>query len=608
MMTVSSTTNKVVIAGNASTTVFTYNFQINDAADAVVIYTDALGVSTTLSSTLYSISGLGVPTGGTVTYPLVGSPIAFGTSLTITRQLAMTQPTSISNQGAFYPSAVEAAIDRAVMEVQQVNELIGRTVTAPITDATAIGPLPGIAQRASKAFIFDAAGNPSAGAMPASGVISTAMQPVTSAASLAAGRTAFGLGAMAVQGIGAGLQSDGAGSARVNSAFTYEITGYSVLITDHRKQFGSYGANTFILPATSTLWNGFEFSVDSYAGAVTLTPNAADAIEGNATGVSSYIPIGGKATVYTAGAGSNAWSVRRIRSTFAPQTPGGYLSPSASSLIYGGDTTVTTIYYNADTGGYIPMYVGLEWVDFPFNQLSCALNATQQALNTIHDVFVILVSGVPTLVIGPAWGSWSGRGTGAGTTEIERSGYALWTNKYQMTAYNGATPYTVAAESGTYVGSILIDATAGQVTCHRAVGQSRKWGIWNAYNRKNIKMTESDPTPTWSYTTGTWRASHNDAANSCIAFCGLQEEEVQCTISQKIAATAICGVGYGWTTVVYGLQGASSLANFSTVAGEYSPAAMLLGAIYVYSVEWGGSGGTLYGGDGAHRLTVRYMG
>jgi hypothetical protein len=53
------------------------------------------------------------------------------------------------------------------------------------------------------------------------------------------------------------------------------------------------------------------------------------------------------------------------------------------------------------------------------------------------------------------------------------------------TARNGATTYSVAANEGTYVGSLFMDGTNGQITCHTAYGQSRKWGIWNAYNRSS---------------------------------------------------------------------------------------------------------------------------
>jgi hypothetical protein len=48
------------------------------------------------------------------------------------------------------------------------------------------------------------------------GGVSLAMKPVVAATTLAAARTALGLGGMAVEGLGAGLQDDGVGKARVN--------------------------------------------------------------------------------------------------------------------------------------------------------------------------------------------------------------------------------------------------------------------------------------------------------------------------------------------------------------------------------------------------------
>jgi putative ABC transport system permease protein len=33
-----------------------------------------------------------------------------------------------------------------------------------------------------------------------------------------------------------------------------------------------------------------------------------------------------------------------------------------------------------------------------------------------------------------------------------------------------------------------MDGTNGQVTCHRSFGQSRKWGLWNAYNRRPLYL------------------------------------------------------------------------------------------------------------------------
>lgn len=126
-MTVSTTTFFVTVLGNGVTTVFNYDF-IADSADTMeVIFIDADAVETTLDPSQYTLfinppavgSLWGV--GGTVTYPLAGSPIATGESLRIQRIEPYVQTVSISNQGAFYPQAVEQGLDKLELQIQQLT-------------------------------------------------------------------------------------------------------------------------------------------------------------------------------------------------------------------------------------------------------------------------------------------------------------------------------------------------------------------------------------------------------------------------------------------------------------------------------------------------------
>ncbi len=133
-MSLSSTARKVIHNGNASATVFAYTFPILSASHLSVIYTDAAGVETTLSASLYSVTGMGSLTGGTVTYPLTGSPIAAGTKLTIVRTVPLTQLTTLSNQGGYYPEVVEQRLDLIYMALQQFDETISRFVAGSISD------------------------------------------------------------------------------------------------------------------------------------------------------------------------------------------------------------------------------------------------------------------------------------------------------------------------------------------------------------------------------------------------------------------------------------------------------------------------------------------
>lgn len=132
-MTINTTTNKVIALGNGVTTNFTFDFLIPTTEDLTVIYTDSAGASTTLVSSQYSVSGIGNDDGGYVTYPIAGSPIASGTTLTILRVVPFTQEVEIANQGNFYPQSVETALDALEMQIQQLNETISRAPLVPIT-------------------------------------------------------------------------------------------------------------------------------------------------------------------------------------------------------------------------------------------------------------------------------------------------------------------------------------------------------------------------------------------------------------------------------------------------------------------------------------------
>ena len=102
-MTVSITACKVIALGNGAQTTFSYDFEMPIGSAYTLIYTDASGNQTTLSPSAYTVTGMGNANGGTFTYPLSGSPIAAGTSLTFIRQTPYTQATSLGNPGQLLP-------------------------------------------------------------------------------------------------------------------------------------------------------------------------------------------------------------------------------------------------------------------------------------------------------------------------------------------------------------------------------------------------------------------------------------------------------------------------------------------------------------------------
>lgn len=166
-MTVSSTSSRAVFNGNGSQTAFPANFRVDQPSDLVVIYTDASGDQITLTSGQYTTDGafgLAFPNGPTVTYNPAGGPIAMGTTLTLLRNTPATQPTSISNQGAMWPAAIEAALDRTVMIAQGFVDTAARSLKIGPTDSGTLDPLPNAAQRAGSYLAFDSQGQPVAAA------------------------------------------------------------------------------------------------------------------------------------------------------------------------------------------------------------------------------------------------------------------------------------------------------------------------------------------------------------------------------------------------------------------------------------------------------------
>jgi hypothetical protein len=191
--------------------------------------------------------------------------------------------------------------------------LIGRQITVAVSDSTPTA-LPPAAQRALTYMAFDTSGNPIAAlASPGTTPVSSAMAAVVAAATLALARTAMGLGAASVEGIGAGLQDDGAASIRLNDSInTSDNTNQTVTSAFHAVQRIATGPITYTLPRANTLWNGFRFRVENLAagGLVTFAINVNDNFVGYSSGTSFIIGQGASLDLWTDAGASGIWYYR----------------------------------------------------------------------------------------------------------------------------------------------------------------------------------------------------------------------------------------------------------------------------------------------------------
>lgn len=325
-------------------------------------------------------------------------------------------------------------------------------------------------------------------------------------------------------------------------------------------------------------------------------------------------------------AASTVWSPQISR-----LEPQGYLtlSNSTTSPIVATDTTAATLYYTPLNGAWTVLSTGTLLFPYQFSQMSLALTASQAASN-IYDIFMWWNSGSPIIGTGPSWSAGGGsvsagscaRGTGAGSTALTRLSGVL-VNSVQVSLLNNVTTYTCPAKEGVYLGSIFINTSAGQVSCYRSWGQSRKWGVWNMYNRRLISMMGGDSTASWAAATASFRASNNNSANVITGFCGLAEDAYSIQFNQYMYVNGVglstgqeyCGIGVNSTTVASGFNGASGSLSFASgvtgpsvycngVAQYLNPPSLGINNFYMLEKGPATGTGTFYGTNANMQMTV----
>lgn len=133
-MTVSTTLRKAgPFTGNGVTTVFPFAFKVFATTDVVATAATAgveailtLGVDYTVA---LNADQDGNPGGSVTTL----TPLAVARVLVLTSAVPQTQNTLITNNGGFFAAVFNAVFDRAVILVQQLSEIVGRSVTIPKT-------------------------------------------------------------------------------------------------------------------------------------------------------------------------------------------------------------------------------------------------------------------------------------------------------------------------------------------------------------------------------------------------------------------------------------------------------------------------------------------
>lgn len=171
--------------------------------------------------------------------------------------------------------------------------------------------------------------------------------------------------------------------------------------------------------------------------------------------------------------------------------------------------------------------------------LNLAASSSSWEAGAIYDLGMMLIGGVPALCASPKW------------TDSHTRSWALTcssgirVNAASMTVRHSSGTTTASAAAWTYLGTMQIDATAGQVSAHASFGQARKWGIWNAYNQAPIILQagEVDRGPfNPHYGSTNFGPTHQNANNCLTVLIGTAQSPIEIVYNQAL------WVEYGYDT------------------------------------------------------------
>jgi len=162
-MTISSTLRKAgPYIGSGAASTFPFSFKVFTKNDLKVVRLQvATSTETVLAlDTNYTAilnADQNSNPGGSIT--LVGGNLAAGYNLVITSNVLSLQETDLTNQGGFYPEVINDALDKSIIQIQQLQDAVNRSIKLSTTNV--IGDTEfteNAADRASKVLGFDSAG------------------------------------------------------------------------------------------------------------------------------------------------------------------------------------------------------------------------------------------------------------------------------------------------------------------------------------------------------------------------------------------------------------------------------------------------------------------
>jgi len=349
--------------------------------------------------------------------------------------------------------------------------------------------------------------------------------------------------------------------------FTQPATGSTLTIADGKTLTVN---NTLTFAGTDGQTETFPAVSDTMAGLATAqTFSAANTFSGNVNITGSF----------------------QLGSNEVPLTPGGRLTLSSTVPVPTADITAAgTIYYLPYVSELVPIYNGTHFQTFDITStgINFVLGATNMPTTQVYDVYVVNVSGTPTLC-SMYWGSNTSRSSSAGgktgTADariVQLNG--IWVNKTAIVTGNcfgggaGTTAVVIGQNQGTLLGSYYTTGSAVTGIAFKPTGASggsnNIIGLSNAYNRITQTATMRETATSFTIASTTFAQMNASAADRITWVDSLQQSPVVArgmlvggdgTAGDCAAYGVVLDATSGTPNVV--AQGCSA----GTIANAYSP-------------------------------------
>jgi hypothetical protein len=297
-------------------------------------------------------------------------------------------------------------------------------------------------------------------------------------------------------------------------------------------------------------------------------------------------------TVLTAAAANNITGSLQLNSLEIPMTPGGRLTLSSTVPVPTADITAAgTMYYLPYVNQLVPIWNGTHWLEFDIGTSgrNFVLGATNMPTTQVYDVYMVNVSGTPTLC-SMYWGTNTARSStvggktgGADARVVQKNG--IWVNNAALSASDcfgggaGTTGVAAGINQATLLGSYYTTGSAQTGIAFKPAGASggsnNIIGLSNAYNR--IPMTALNRETAASFTIASTTFATENASNADrITWVDTLQQSPVTARAMLVGGDATIGDCAAMGVVLDATSGTPNVvsqkcSSTSTIANEYGP-------------------------------------